>query len=81
MKLLDEKKFLEELGKEIGFTLTIEGDAATLVHVYNVKKLTSKHTKDLPKKKESIGADPKNAMLKIGELEGYNQCLEDCEVK
>ena len=79
MKLLDEKKFLEELGKEIGFTLTIEGDAATLVHVYNVKKLTSKHTKDLPKKKEI------SARLVYGNnselVEGYNQCIEDCEGK
>ena len=79
MKLLDEKKFLEELGKEIGFTLTIEGDAATLVHVYNVKKLISKHTKDLPKKKEISArlVSGNNSEL----VEGYNQCLEDCEGK
>ncbi|KKM73637.1 hypothetical protein LCGC14_1408470 [marine sediment metagenome] len=74
MKLLREDKFLEELNE-----IRMKENDNPYFHYDEVEEILSKHTHDLPKEKESIGGNPKTAIMKMGELNGYNQCLEDCK--
>ena len=77
--LIDKEKFLAELD--------LNNSPGGVIYVHDVKcdmpgrilDALSKHTKDLPKKKEISArlVSGNNSEL----VEGYNQCLENCEGK
>ena len=63
-KLIDEKKFLEEISNRI--------HEDNIVSPSEVETILSKHLKDLPEKKSDSGD------LDYTHVVAYNQCLEDC---
>ena len=73
MKLIDEKKFLEDIG--MIFVPKTEDV---------LKRLLSKHLKDLPKKELEFKPvkNTRYDTLEVRNLnersKGYNQCIEDC---
>ena len=83
MKLIDEKKFLEEIKQYEIITfpaksMVMGGTSLQKGMRKNIKSILPKHLKDLPKKAEHPkGSDgftyPSEYVF------GYNQCLSDCE--
>ena len=76
MKLIDEKKFLEEIDK-----VRVDTDKFGWVHYDDTKGIFSKHLKDLPKKKtytKGYGYDD-DTMAHSEGGDGYNQCISDME--
>ncbi len=73
MKLINDKKFLEDLMLRIAIDSKTIKD---LISLRDIRTILSRHLRNLPKKKETstgVGwVDPKN---------WYNQCLKDCEEK
>ena len=73
MKLIDEKKFLEEFNK-------YEDTGLPKI----IKEILSKHLKDLPNKRmPGVNKDGSRhgwSSYNAG-VNWYNQCLEDCEGK
>ena len=86
MKLIEENKFLEEIDTKSRINYDVDkGESYRDVRVTEVEEIFSKHTKDLPKKidnwKYHEGMTSEANQVNQGEVEGYNQCLEDCEGK
>ena len=81
MKLLDEKKFLEDIREGLAQPNT----KMISLSSYDIEELLSKHLKDLPKKKDEVayvkGGMPYKLPTEKAWSIGYNNCLKDCEDK
>ena len=78
--LIDKDKFLEEIDEK-GPWRIINNGGKVWVSVHRVEAILSKHTKDLPKKKDFNTLDSTEMIRsgRDGAIKGYNLCLEDCD--
>lgn len=77
MKLINDKKFLEDLRKEdLDFDIYNSKPSIEdiMISGKSIKEILSKHLKDLPNKLKPTNKEDALAF-------GYNECLKDCEDK